>query len=124
MEGTAMNVTLNDRIYCLKASSDYHSELCEECKFYPNCDHMTQDDLTEMNIKDLESNRWIPIEESLPPKAGEYLVTYHPCWWENVQQDIIKVGLDNFRGKTTWAKNKFQKIIAWKELPQPYEELK
>ncbi len=50
-----IEVTRQDRIYCLKASSDYHSEVCEECKFYPNCDHMTQDDMTELTIKDLEA---------------------------------------------------------------------
>lgn len=50
-----IEVTRQDRIYCLKASSDYHSELCEECRFYPNCDHMTQDDMTELTIEDLET---------------------------------------------------------------------
>lgn len=50
-----IEVTRQDRIYCLKASSDYHRELCEECRFYPNCDHMTQDDMTELTIKDLET---------------------------------------------------------------------
>ncbi len=50
-----IEVTRQDRIYCLKASSDYHSELCEECRFYPNCDHMTQDDMTELTIEDLEA---------------------------------------------------------------------
>ena len=55
MEREPIEVTRQDRIYCLKASSDYHSEVCEECKFYPNCDHMTQDDMTELTIKDLEN---------------------------------------------------------------------
>lgn len=50
-----IEATRQDRIYCLKASSDYHRELCEECRFYPNCDHMTQDDMTELTIKDLEA---------------------------------------------------------------------
>lgn len=50
-----IEVTRQDRIYCLKASSDYHRELCEECRFYPNCDHMTQDDMTELTIEDLEA---------------------------------------------------------------------
>lgn len=49
-----MDRTRADRIYCLKVSSDYHSEVCEECKFYPNCDHMIQDDMTEATIRDLE----------------------------------------------------------------------
>lgn len=50
-----IEVTRQDRIYCLKASSDYHRELCEECRFYPNCDHVTQDDMTELTIEDLEA---------------------------------------------------------------------
>jgi len=41
-------------LYCLKASSDYHSEVCEECIKYPNCDHTEQDDVTETIIKALE----------------------------------------------------------------------
>ena len=50
-----IEVTRQDRIYCLKASSDYHSEVCEECKFYSNCDHTAQDDMTELTITDLEA---------------------------------------------------------------------
>lgn len=49
-----MDRTRADRINCLKVSSDYHSEVCEECKYYPNCDHMTIDEMTEATIKDLE----------------------------------------------------------------------
>ena len=41
-------------LYCIKASSDYHSEVCEECIKYPNCDHTGQDDVTETIIKTLE----------------------------------------------------------------------
>lgn len=41
-------------LYCLKANSDYHSEVCEECVNYPNCDHTIQDDVTETIIKALE----------------------------------------------------------------------
>ena len=41
-------------IYCLKASSDYHLEVCEECVKYPNCDHTIQDDVTETIIQALE----------------------------------------------------------------------
>lgn len=60
-----IEVTRQDRIYCLKASSDYHSELCEECRFYPNCDHMTQDDMTELTIKDLETLEQEPVLDKI-----------------------------------------------------------
>lgn len=55
-------------LYCLKASSDYHSEVCEKCINYPNCDHTIQDDVTETIIKALEQE----------PKTGH---------WEWVQYD-------------------------------------
>ena len=29
-------------------------------------------------------NEWIPIEKELPKTKGEYLVSYHPCCWDNV----------------------------------------
>lgn len=54
MDRKPIEVTRTDKIYCLKVNSDYHSEVCEECKFYPNCDHMTQDYMTEVTIRDLE----------------------------------------------------------------------
>lgn len=60
-----IEVTRQDRVYCLKASSDYHRELCEECRFYPNCDHMTQDDMTELTIKDLEALDQEPCEDAV-----------------------------------------------------------
>lgn len=60
-----IEVTRQDRIFCLKASSDYHSEVCEECKFYPNCDHMTQDDMAELTIKDLETLEQEPCGDTI-----------------------------------------------------------
>ena len=50
-------------LHCLKASSDYHSEVCEECIKYPNCDHTRQDDVTETIIKALEQK----------PKTGHWI---------------------------------------------------
>jgi hypothetical protein len=67
-----IEVTRQDRIYCLKASSGYHSEICEECKFYPNCDHMTQDDMTELTIKDLEV-----LEQK--SKTGQWIEKMDAC---------------------------------------------
>ena len=57
-------------LYCLKASSNYHSEVCEECIKYPNCDHMGQDDVTETIIKALEQE---PCEDAIRRADAEAL---------------------------------------------------
>ena len=67
-----------------------------------------------------ERPKWIPCSEQLPSEKGEYLVTYHPCYHDIVEPEV-KVGLDTFRGKTSWAKKKYQKVIAWKPLPMAWE---
>ena len=64
-------------------------------------------------------NEWIPIEKELPKTKGEYLVSYHPCYRDNVLKEI-RVGLDSFRGKSSWKKKEYQKVIAWMPSPKPY----
>ena len=62
---------------------------------------------------------WISVEDRLPDKAGQYLVAYHPCYWEMVDTSKTLVGTDSFRGKTTWAQNKRQRVTHWMPFPQP-----
>ena len=107
-------VTRQDRIYCLKANSDYHRELCEECRFYPNCDHMTQDDMTELTIKDLETleqeHKWIPVTEGLPEEGTFVLASYN----SDEGPDVVMTYYNKYgftRGLMT----------AWMPLPQPYK---
>ena len=64
---------------------------------------------------------WISVEDRLPPEAGEYIVAYYPCRW-NWEKGPISVGLDSFRGKTKWAKEKYQRVTHWMEKPEPPEE--
>lgn len=65
--------------------------------------------------------KWISVEERLPEQKGEYLVTYHPCYRDDIDTEFYNVGIDNFRNKTSWAKSKYRKVIAWQPLPEPYE---
>lgn len=67
---------------------------------------------------------WIPVTEQLPKEKGLYLVTYHPCYWDNVEEDKTVVGIDSFRGKSSWAHSKYQRVTAWKPMPKPYKEKK
>jgi hypothetical protein len=66
---------------------------------------------------------WHRVEEELPKEAGEYIVAYHPCWWDDVKTKVTKVGIDNFRGKSAWAKKKFQRVTHWMEKPEPPKEI-
>ena len=65
-----------------------------------------------------QPNEWVRVEGKLPETAGEYLVVYHPCHWDNVSAEIC-VGIDSFRGKTAWAKKKYQHVTHWMPLPAP-----
>ena len=64
---------------------------------------------------------WHRVEEP-PKKAGEYIVAYHPCWWDDVKTQVTKVGMDSFRGKASWAKRKRQRVTHWMEKPKPPKE--
>lgn len=63
---------------------------------------------------------WINVKDRLPTEKGDYLVAYHPCYWDEVE-DKVCVGIDNFRGKTAWAKKKYQRVTHWMPLPAPPE---
>ena len=53
--------------------------------------------------------RWIPVSERLPEKTGKYLVT-------------VKNG-NVYAGTYSAYEGKFNNsVIAWMELPEPYEE--
>lgn len=65
---------------------------------------------------------WISVEDRFPEAKGEYLVTYHPCYWDDVKEEIF-VGIDTFRGKSSWAKKKFQRVTHWAILPEPARDI-
>lgn len=61
---------------------------------------------------------WISVNDRLPDEAGQYLVAYHPCHWDMVHTDKTCIGTDTFRGKTAWAKKKYQRVTHWMPLPE------
>lgn len=62
--------------------------------------------------------KWISVEDKLPDEKGQYLVVYHPCYWDSIKPEL-KVGIDSFRGKNSWAKKKYQKVTHWAPMPSP-----
>ena len=83
--------------------------------------HKYNSEFWEDKYNSLVDEKWIPVTEQLPETPGEYMVAYHPCYWDRVH-DEIKVGLDSFRGKTSWAKKKYQRVTHWMPLPEPPKE--
>ena len=62
---------------------------------------------------------WISVKDRLPEEKGEYIVAFHPCYWDSVNENQTCVGIDTFRGKNAWAKKKFQRVTHWMEKPKP-----
>ena len=88
--------------------------------------HALGDDREPFSLLDLPKcelltirQQWIPVSERLPNEKGEYLVVYHPCRWDNVCDELTFTGVDTFRGKTAWAKHKFQRVTHWMPFPEP-----
>jgi len=76
-------------LYCLKANSDYHSEVCEECINYPNCDHTIQDDVTETIIKALEQQE--PCDDTISRQAAlDINANHHGQMPNHVNHEIWK----------------------------------
>lgn len=48
---------------------------------------------------------WVSVKDRLPDRKGEYLVAYHPCYWDNVKEETV-VGYDSYRGGARWARKK------------------
>ena len=64
---------------------------------------------------------WISVKDRLPEAKGQYLVAYHPCYWDRVNEEMV-TGIDSYKGGNTkhcWAKNKYQRVTHWMPLPKP-----
>lgn len=95
---------------CRKRKDDYNGVYCRACGYGNEID----------DIEDAPTvAEWIPCSERLPEEKGKYLTTYHPCYWDDVK-DELKIDVDTFQGKTFWAKRKHHRVIAWMPLPEAW----
>ncbi len=76
---------------------------------------VTQDDID--NAPTVSTSQWVSVKDRLPDCKGEYLVAYHPCYWDNVKEETV-VGYDSYRGGARWARNKYQRVTHWMPMPQ------
>lgn len=77
--------------------------------------------------------RWIPCTERLPEKSGCYLVTRKPNALSSLWAGVYILNYSDLMGlkkeKIWWSGNvgksdfeKFNDVIAWQPLPEPYRE--
>lgn len=64
-------------------------------------------------------SEWIPCEERLPSKDGEYLTTYRWTGRSGTEYEEVWV-MDFDHGRFTGEETGI--ILAWMPLPKPYEE--
>lgn len=51
-----IEITKDIVLHCLKSSSDFHSEICEECPIYSRCDHTWLSNVYKNAIELIENN--------------------------------------------------------------------
>lgn len=139
-------MTREEAIYCLKAQSERHSEVCEECPLYgeTGTDHCCEDAF-QMAITALQNQPvWIPVSERLPEDCVPVNVTWinrNPesfyayikdvpmtataiyydgnwYWWSSTCVDYLKE-----YGKCDWELvDKDIAILTWMPMPESYRE--
>lgn len=75
--------------------------------------------LAELIEPEERTCEWVSVDDRLPDCKGEYIVAYHPCHWDYVDYDKVRVGMDSFSGKSSWAKRKYQRVTFWMTKPEP-----
>jgi len=73
----------------------------------------------ELAIEALEkqiNDRWIPVSEKLPDESGWYVITV------GFNKTVYADFYDSYHCE--WQDYNSFDIVAWKKMPQPYEEVK
>ena len=93
--------------------------LCKSPSWLPSARQALHEafDMARDGIKKPEHGDWIPISERLPDGSGEVLVTadYHgtlvvySAWFDERDNMFDRIPPEHI-------------VIAWKELPEPYEK--
>ena len=75
--------------------------------------------MAEGYIYDIEYSSWLPCEERLPEKEGQYLVTLDFEWGKKIEMDDWVIFED---GNGEWVNHNSHVTVAWMELPEPWNE--
>lgn len=76
-------------------------------------------DIPDLDEKPYEECRWIPVTERLPEETGWYLCTLPMGFIDESLVDMCR--FDTASGNF-WSGGIEYNVVAWMELPKPYEK--
>lgn len=69
-----------------------------------------------------EDPAWHPYPKCIPPKSGEYLVSIKKIWQDWTITDKRKVLEYNYSSTPWYDLGKYEKVVAWAYIPEPYQK--
>ncbi len=104
---------------------------CNNCEYFVSSTELNQ--AFDIAISALKKQDWIPVTEKLPEAAGRYMVTDGEYVWNaDYSNDINPDALDpelvfdnGFAFGQEWDNlDNLDRVTAWREIPEPYQEKK
>lgn len=69
-----------------------------------------------------EPFEWNPYPQTKPPKKGEYLVSIKKIWDDWTITDRRKVIEYNYGNEPWHDLARYEKVVAWAYIPEPYQK--
>lgn len=69
-----------------------------------------------------EPFEWNPYPQTHPPKSGEYLVSIKTIWGDWTITDKRKIMEYNYGNEPWYDLAKYEKVVAWAYIPEPYQK--
>ncbi len=81
-------------------------------------------DIAIQALEEQQQQRWITVSEKLPDKDDVYLVTFEENGKRYTERFYFSTMLGWLMPVFWQNEGRIEKIIAWRELPEPYKEYK
>ena len=123
-----------DNLECREVCEMQKGSGCKTCPIAKAFDRLAAYEDTGLAPEEVQQMRWIPVEERLPEKQGEYIVfadgkvttdMYIVCdeieRWLHYDGSLNEFYIDPYSSKPT-REPPYPKVTHWMPLPQPPKE--